>query len=476
MTTITTSERGRLPVLTTNAGFQRRMAENWGVPDRAPRLAAGLAASTAGHRERLSAEWPGATLIVSAGGAMLRNDDEFFPFRADSDFLWLTGCPSPDAVLVMYPSGDGHDSVLYLREPIVAGDPDYLSGRERSELWMGGAPTLREWSEALAVEVRGLGGLAGDLGLARAGALYSAGRPTPASSLPMELHARGAAELGRSISELRVVKDDWEIAQLREAVDATVEGFEAVAGELRRANADGGERWLQGTFDRVARTRGNTTGYRTIVAAGEHAPVLHWTRNDGPIRDGDLLLLDAGVESRTFYTSDVTRTFPINGSFTAAQRQVHDLVQASHEAGMAAVRPGNTFTDFHHAAMAVIAQGLHDWDLLGVSVDEALSEAGQHHRRYLICGIGHHLGLDVHDCSKARHEHYNGAELAQGMALTVEPGLYFHAHDLSVPPELRGIGVRIEDDLVVTATGAENLSEALPRDATGLENWVRGLQ
>lgn len=174
----------------------------------------------------------------------------------------------------------------------------------------------------------------------------------------------------------------------------------------------------------------------------------------------------------SFYTADVTRTFPIGGTFSGPQRQVYDLVHASHVAGLAAVRPGRPFTDFHFAAMEVIARGLHDWGLLPVSVDEALADTGQHHRRYLACGIGHHLGLDLHDCSKARHEAYQGAQMEPGMALTVEPGLYFHENDLSLPPELRGIGVRIEDDTLVTETGSDVLSDALPIDADGIEAWV----
>src|SRR5699024_2027056 len=121
-------------------------------------------------------------------------------------------------------------------------------------------------------------------------------------------------------SELRLIKDEWEIAQLREAVAATVRGFEAVAAELGPAMASGGERWLQGTFDRMAHTLGNGPGYGTIVAAGQHAPVLHWTRCDGPVREGDLVLLDAGVETNTCYTADVTRTFPAGGQFSSPQR------------------------------------------------------------------------------------------------------------------------------------------------------------
>jgi Xaa-Pro aminopeptidase len=122
--------------------------------------------------------------------------------------------------------------------------------------------------------------------------------------------------------------------------------------------------------------------------------------------------------------------------------------------------------------MEVIAHGLADWGLLPVSVDEALSDTGQQHRRYLVCGIGHHLGLDVHDCARASEESYQGGVMAPGMVLTVEPGLYFHAHDLTVPPELRGIGARIEDDLLVTPEGAEVLSAALPLHAEGLEKWM----
>jgi len=180
-----------------------------------------------------------------------------------------------------------------------------------------------------------------------------------------------------------------------------------------------------------------------------------------------------GVETRAYYTADVTRTFPASGTFNTAQRDVHDLVEKSHRAGLAAVAPGRRFSDFHVAAMEVIAEGLHDWGLLPVSVDEALSERGQQHRRYLVCGIGHHLGLDVHDCAQSNYEAYQGADMQPGMVLTVEPGLYFHAFDETVPPELRGIGIRIEDDILVTPGGSEVLSDAMPIDADGLERWMR---
>ena len=165
----------------------------------------------------------------------------------------------------------------------------------------------------------------------------------------------------------------------------------------------------------------------------------------------------------SLFTADITRTLPANGTFTDAQREVYDAVYAAQEAGLAAVKPGNKFSDVHAAAIRVIAEHLHAWGLLpeGVSVEDTLDkEHGQYHRRWMVHGTRHHLGLDVHDCALATREEYMDAELLPGMVLTVEPGLYFKADDLKAPERFRGIGVRIEDDVVVTADGCENLSAA----------------
>ncbi|PZG02496.1 aminopeptidase P family protein, partial [Nonomuraea aridisoli] len=414
----------------------------------------GAAEAAAAHRRRLAEALPGRTVVVAAGRAPVRSNDTTYDFRVDSDFFWLTGCAQENAVVVV----SGGDATLYLPPPARPGETGFFADSLYGELWVGPSPSLEEWSAALGIPVLPVADFTGP----PEGALL-AGPGWPEAS----------QELRRVLAELRMIKDAWEVGQLREAVDRTVEGFAAVLDEVPAAIAGGGERWLQGTFDRYARTYGNGPGYATIVGSGPHAPTLHWVRCDGPVLEGEVLLLDMGVEVRSHYTADVTRTFPVSGAFSPAQRQVHDLVERAHRAGLAEVAPGRPFTAFHHAAMEVIARGLHDWGLLPVSVDEALSDAGQHHRRYLTCGVGHHLGLDVHDCARSRPEAYHGARMAPGMALTVEPGLYFHAHDRTVPPELRGIGVRIEDDLLVTETGAENLSAALPIDATGLERWTK---
>lgn len=468
-----TPASSRLPRLGDIPGFAEYMGKGWDVPDRTPAVVAGAAAAAAAHRARLARCFPGKTIVVTAGQAPTRSNDCSYDFRPHSDFAWLTGCTTVEEAVVIL-SGD--TTVLYLPSPAYPGEKEFFTSAAHGELWVGAAPGLSDWSAALDIEVRPLTAFAADLAKTAAPLLAGAPMPAGASGLTGEaLAGRSPDEdLGRVLSELRMVKDDWEIGQLRAAVDHTVAGFAAVTREFAAAVERGGERWLQGTFDRHARTVGNGPGYATIVGSGRHAPTLHWVRCDGPLLPGELVLLDMGVEVNSLYTADVTRTFPVSGSFSPAQRQVHDLVEKAHRAGLAAVGPGRKFTGFHHAAMEVIARGLDDWGLLPVSVDEALSPAGQQHRRYIVCGIGHHLGLDVHDCSKSSQDAYQGGTMTPGMVLTVEPGLYFHAHDLTVPPELRGIGVRIEDDLLVTPDGADILSSGLPLTASGLEQWMRG--
>jgi Xaa-Pro aminopeptidase len=281
------------------------------------------------------------------------------------------------------------------------------------------------------------------------------------------------AELTAIMSELRLVKDEWEIGQLRGAVDASTAGFCDVAALLARPGSRDGltERHVEGAFGNRARLAGNGTGYHTIAASGPHATILHWNRNDGPLRDTDLLLLDAGVELGSLYTADVTRTFPVSGRFTALQRQVYEIVLAAQEAGLAQLRPGADFRAFYPACARVLAEGLESLGLLPVSAAESLEPESGLHRRWTLCAPGHMLGLDVHDCAKARESRYLGGPLAAGQVLTVEPGLYFQANDELIPPELRGLGVRIEDDVLITADGYELLSGALPRDPDEIESW-----
>jgi Xaa-Pro aminopeptidase len=233
-----------------------------------------------------------------------------------------------------------------------------------------------------------------------------------------------------------------------------------------------GERVIESAFYGRARLEGNENGYPTIVAAGSNACVLHWIKNNGDVLPGDLVLIDAGVEVESHYTADITRTFPVSGKFSKAQREIYMIVYKAQCAGIAAVKPGVKFKDFHNAAMVEIAKGAAELGVLPVSVKESLQVEFGLHRRWQFHGSGHHLGIDVHDCAHARKEQYAEAILEPGMILTVEPGFYIQPDDTLFPEEYRGIGVRIEDDVLVTESGCKILSNALPRHPDEVEVYM----
>ncbi|WP_433386447.1 aminopeptidase P family protein [Micromonospora sp. KLBMP9576] len=430
------------------------------------------------RRAALSAAFPGETLVIPSGGEKVRANDTAHPFRPGSDFVYLTGDHDPDSVLVMRPDGTGHDATLYLRPRSSRLTDEFFRSRN-GELWVGRRHTLAEKSTELGLPTADLVELEttlADLAPGRTRVLRGFDARVDASVHPYDGgRAEGRPgrdrELAIAISELKLVKDEWEIAQLQDAVDATVRGFEDVA---RALPADRGvsERLLEGIFALRARHDGNDVGYGSIVGAGEHATILHWVHNHGATRPGELLLMDMGVENRNLYTADVTRVLPVDGRFTPLQRQVYDAVHAAQQAGIDAIRPGVAFQEVHLTAMRVLAQALSDLGLLPVGVDEAMDGRSTVYRRWTLHGTSHMLGLDVHDCANARRETYRDGMLRAGHVLTVEPGLYFQPEDELVPAELRGMGIRIEDDILVTAAGAVNLSAGLPRAAGEVETWL----
>ncbi|MFE2111700.1 aminopeptidase P family protein [Kitasatospora sp. NPDC059463] len=431
------------------------------------------------RRAKLSAAFPGERLVVPAGTLKVRSNDCDYAFRAASEYVHLTGDQTEDAVLVAEPAGPtGHTFDLYLLPRSDRGNGEFwLDGH--GELWVGRRHSLTEQEQLLGLPVRDVRKAADELAARAADGVptrivrgYDAGLE---AALDGVLDAGRDAGLKEFLSGLRLVKDAWEIGELRAACEATVKGFTDCVRELGQAVATS-ERWIEGTFWRRARVEGNDVGYGSICAAGAHATTLHWVRNDGEVRPGELLLLDAGVETSTLYTADVTRTLPINGRFDALQRKIYDAVHDAQEAGIAAVKPGARFRDFHDASQRVLAERLLAWGLLDASVYdvEKVLELGLQ-RRWTLHGTGHMLGLDVHDCAHSRTEEHVDALLVPGMVLTVEPGLYFQQDDLTVPEEYRGIGVRIEDDILVTADGNENLSAGLPRRAEDVEAWMASL-
>ncbi|PFG40587.1 Xaa-Pro aminopeptidase [Georgenia soli] len=489
------SNRSQRP---TSQAFRTFIADGWGprpdaLPERSP-----AADHAAARRAALGRLFPGERLVVPAGQLVTRNNDNDYRFRPHSAFAHLTGLGTeqePDAVLVLHPLNgqeETHEAALYFRPRAGRDTEEFYADSRYGELWVGVRPSLEEMSAQTGLRTEHIDAfadaLAKDVG---AGQVQIRVVPQADAAVEAQVAAvrsqagltEGAAEadaaLAEALSELRLRKDAYEIGEVRAAVAATAKGFEDIVRNLPRAvDHPRGERVIEGVFGARAREEGNGLGYDTIAAAGNHANTLHWIRNDGAVRPGQLVLIDAGVEVDSLYTADVTRTLPVDGVFTDAQRKVYQAVLDAADASFArAGQPGAKFRDLHAAAMEVLADRLAEWGMLPGTAEESLDPEGQYHRRWMVHGTSHHLGLDVHDCAQARREMYLDADLEPGMVFTIEPGLYFREDDLKVPEELRGIAVRIEDDILVREDGSvENLSAGLPRTPDDVESWMARLR
>jgi len=427
------------------------------------------------RRQVLSSAFKGIRLVLPAGGYKVRANDSDYNYRPHSAFVYYSGVQgsdaTADAVLVLEPSGDSHLTYLYMNPRSTRDTDAFYRDAKYGELWVGRRFTLEEAKACYQIDTKHLDDLT---------QLLEDGKETLIvrdvdSNVDKKVvkHDR-EDEFAIFVSEQRLCKDDYEIRELQAAVDATALGFNDVIAAIPAAvETPRGERVLDAAFYGRARILGNDLGYNTIVGAGSHACVLHWIRNDGNVRSGELVLVDAGVERESFYTADITRTLPVNGKFTPAQRALYMLVYESQLAGFAAVKPGVLFSEINKACQAVLARGLADMGVLTVSAEESLKPEVGLHRRWTLHGVSHHLGLDVHDCAQARKEMYLDAPLREGMVLTVEPGLYIQPDDELFAPEYRGIGIRIEDDVMVTADGCRNLSENIPRHPDDIEKWMK---
>jgi Xaa-Pro aminopeptidase len=413
------------------------LAVGWRDPEPAPVQPDARVEAWAARRRRLSAQFPDRTLVVAAGIEVTRNATTTFPFRAASDHVYLCGATEPGGVLVIRPGGE---SMLYVRAPHRRGEKDWFTDVVRSPLWTGPQPGPDVVAARLGLPV------------------------CPLAELPAELADIAAAppdvEVAKAIGRMRLVKDDVEVASIRRAAAASLLAHADLEAEIPAAIAGGGERWLEGTFLRRCSAAGNGPGYWPIVGAGPHSCILHWHRNDGPVNEGDILLVDAAVEGHDLYTADITRTYSTGRGFSPAQQAVYDIVQAAHDAAIDAVRPGVAFHHPQEVGWEILVDGLVE---LGVfrpaQRAEALDPEAMLHRRYTLHRMSHHLGLDVHDCQTVVDE-YRAGNLEPGMVFTIEPGLYLRDDDDTVPSGLRGIGVRIEDDVLCTAQAVEVLTRA----------------
>lgn len=430
------------------------------------------------RRVKLSEAFSGLRIIIPSGNSKVRSNDTDYRFRPHSAFVYYTGVQgeevTSDAVLVMEPNGEAHDSILYIQPRSTRDTSAFYNDRKYGELWVGRRFTTDEASVRFGIEVRKVDDLKS---LLKDGtpAVALTGFDTLIDSI-VKKNPRGG-ELENFVSVARLIKDEYEINELQKSVDVTHRGFNDVIRALPAAVVTPrGERVVEAAFYGRARVEGNELGYDTISAAGSHACVLHWTRNDGDVKTGDLLLLDAGVELDSYYTADITRTMPINGKFSPAQRSLYMLVYEAQKAGFAAIRAGVDFLEINKACHTVLAQGLVDLGILTISAEESMRPEVGLHKRWTLHGVSHMLGLDVHDCAQARKDQYTEAKLEAGMVLTVEPGLYIQPDDELFPLEYRGIGIRIEDDVLVTETGYFNLSENIPRHPDEIEAWMASLR
>lgn len=427
------------------------------------------------RRAVLSAQFPGQLLVLPAGHYKVRSNDTHYPFRPASDFFYLTGNAEPDCVLVLFPEGKQHRDVLFVEPNPGKTDATFFTDRVKGELWEGARLGVPESADRYGIECRPLTELAPALLSGRGssqGTRVLRGHSAPTEGILGEGNKDRDKEMATFLSEMRLLKDAEEVRELQAVIKSTHRGFEDVIRRLKTATS---ERELEGVFFTRARMEGNDVGYGSIVASGEHACTLHWKRNDGRLNKRDMLLLDAGIEGNSFYTADITRTLPMGGKFSKEQRAIYELVHAAQSAAFKDVKPGNDFMEPNRTAMKVLAHGLEWLGILPMKAEEALRQENQFYKRYTLHNVSHMLGLDVHDCAQARAEAYKFGKLQPGMVLTVEPGLYFQPDDLTVPARFRGIGVRIEDDVVVTSTGCKVLSASIPSEAEAVEKWIKKL-
>ncbi len=451
----------------------------------------------------------GGLAIVPAAVETVRNDDVQHVFRQSSDFFFLTGFEEPDAVALLDP---GHDEpyVLFVRPH----DPEM-------EVWYGkraGVDGAKErFGADAAYPISDLDKVLRDRFRDRDTLWYPIGSSADSRVLGALSQARGMqtrtgitvpasiVDPSTILDEMRLIKTSEEIDALREACSISAEGH---AEAIRFAAPGRSEHEVQSAMEYVFRASGAVReGYPSIVASGDNACILHYVENDQPLHDGDLLLIDAAAEI-AYLSSDITRTFPVNGRFSDAQRAIYDVVLAAQEAVIDACKPGLPFTDMHDIAVRTLTEGMVDLGLLPEPVEDAIAYGW--FREFYFHGTGHWLGMDVHDAGVYRIDGA-GRPLQPGMTFTVEPGIYVARdktvldlanapfdldgeRDLAylqgaseakrilderkseadvvtheVPEQFLGIGVRIEDDLLVTSSGCENLTRGVPVDPDEIE-------
>jgi Xaa-Pro aminopeptidase len=438
-------------------------------------------ATFADRRDRFLRRLGGAAAVIPAAPLVTHHADVEHPFRQNSDFWYLTGFDEPGAVALFLPHQPDNPFVLFVA-------PKQASAEVWNGFRWGCEGAVAEFGAAVAHPIEELAQRLPDYLNGAEGIAFRVGRHPAVEPLVLKAWATqldraprsGRAALGLVapcplLHELRLRKAPDELARLREAARISAEAHE-LARQVARPGLN--ERQVQAVIEHHFLEQGaRGPAYGSIVAGGDNACVLHYTANNATLRDGDLLLIDAGCSLADYYNGDITRTFPVNGRFSGEQRELYALVLAAQEAAVAAVRPGATAEGVHDTAVRVLVEGLLELGLLRGSV-EGIIEQGAYRHLYMH-RTGHWLGLDVHDVGAYRlGEH--PVELETGMVLTVEPGLYVSDRlpvpedQPSIEPRWKGIGIRIEDDVAVSEHGHEVLTAAALKSVAAMERPLAG--
>ena len=415
---------------------------------------------------------PDSVVILVGNTEKVRNKNILYPFRQDHDFYYLTGFAEPEAVAVLRPDcdkpfvlfnqpNDEHQEVWFAAR---SGQKGAIENYGADEAW-----DIAELEQRLPdlMGTRKHVYLSDELGRYhhRVFDWLSHQRKTAGFDAPKVF--KSLHSVLPFIHNKRRVKSEAEISIIRQAVNASVKAHKHVMAMCHPGMTE--QQVTSEFFNHASRFGVTDVGYPTISAAGNNACCLHYSENKDVLRDGELLLLDAGGDYQ-YYTADITRTYPVNGRFTSAQRDIYQLVLGALDAAIATVKPGASWNSMYPAAMKVLTQGLIDLDILTCSLDEALEK--ELHKPFTLHKTGHWLGLDVHDVGSYFDDSGDWMTLQPNMTFTIEPGLYFPANCQQVAERWRGMGVRVEDDILVTKTGYENLSAEVPRTIADLESIV----
>jgi Xaa-Pro aminopeptidase len=436
-----------------------------------PNDAAQSQAMFATRRARIAETLGDAVLVLFAAPEVLRNNDVHYDYRQDSDFFYLTGFDEPAAALVLT-GKDGGSLTMFVQPKDKAREiwdgprlgVDAAKSRfgavrvfesakveeELPKLLVGHQRIYSRLGERLEDEQRILRALRQARRLARR-----------AKIAPTEI-----VDSAVLIHEMRRLKSEPELQHMRKAAAITEEGHRLA---MSFAKPGVNEYEVEALLHRVFRERGaERHAYRPIVGSGANATILHYIRNDRQIQPGDLLLIDAGCEYN-YYAADVTRTFPVDGRFSTAQRRIYEIVLRAQEEAISKVVTASTFEDVHAVSLRVITEGLIELGLLAGPLEVALAE--ERHKAFFMHGTGHYLGMDVHDVG-AYFQHGSSKPFEPGVVVTVEPGIYIAHDNMDVAEEYRGIGIRIEDDILVTLDGNENLTAGVPKSVADVEAAV----